>query len=270
MIFNQNKLILFFTLVLVQVLFTYSSPITENNYNVEEELNNTNLLKRTYEPPYNYTLFHVYFKKPDNWGDKIYAYIYDTKKDSEGLNKWPGLEMNTCNHDYCKENPYDYYVILHRSYFNENSRIIFTDGKNHQSPEAFQEGFKLLRFGLYTQDGIKGFCKTADDCSNTYAIIYYISHPDWYGHVYAHYQIGNNNSWTEKPEFMFFENYREDFGSNESYLFVDVKNEKELTVAFCDLIESNWDYQYKARWDNNHGKNFKVYPLTENILHYTV
>ncbi|ORX79743.1 hypothetical protein BCR32DRAFT_327992 [Anaeromyces robustus] len=210
------------------------------------------------------------FEKPNHWGNKVYAYVYDIQKDaaSEGLKQWPGNEMTlydwTENQDLISNNTY--YIGLYRPYFNENTRVIFTDG-THQSTEPFKDGFPLIREGLYTQNGIKALCIWTvkwennkdiyyDDCRSTYAAIYYETKPSWGYKAYAHYQIGKN-SWTEKPVEMRHQNY----DTNEFALYVDVGNDKDITVAFFDG---------ESEWDNNNGQNFKVQPLTDVVLKHTI
>lgn len=61
----------------------------------------------------------VYFEKPEDWGDELFAYVYD---DAEGQNgPWPGREMKQV-----KGNKYKYTFVFDW----ENALIIFSDGTN--------------------------------------------------------------------------------------------------------------------------------------------
>ncbi|ORX79740.1 hypothetical protein BCR32DRAFT_327991 [Anaeromyces robustus] len=240
--------------------------------------------KRTYVPQYIHTTFNVYFEKPSHWGDEIFAYVYDFENDSttEGLENWPGrkmalhieeeIELNGTknkNNNNNNKNNNTYFVTYYRPVFTPNARIIFSDGKN-QSPGVLQEGFPLVRRGLYTENGIKAICVWSNklsnnnnnsyvqynDCRSTYAAINYASKEDWGFKAYAHYQIGNGQ-WTKKPVEMQHQNY----DTNEFVLYVDVGKEKDLTVAFFDGDNE---------WDNNNGKNFKVQPLTDVLIQHTI
>ena len=80
----------------------------------------------------------VYFEKPDNWGEKINAYVYS---DSDGEETaWPGLSMTdegdgkysyTCKYDW------------------NTPKIIFNDGTN-QYPGANAEGLLIEEGKTYT------------------------------------------------------------------------------------------------------------------------
>ncbi|MDD6488916.1 MAG: alpha-amylase family glycosyl hydrolase [Clostridia bacterium] len=83
----------------------------------------------------------VSFKKPSDWGDKIYAYIYDeTVKPTEQNAEWPGEEM-TKNAD----GTYSYTLSKDWS----SALIIFNDGAK-QYPAAMEPGAKLVAGQTYT------------------------------------------------------------------------------------------------------------------------
>lgn len=80
----------------------------------------------------------VYFEKPDDWGDTLYAYVYS---DDEMQNaSWPGLEMKKT-----KGNTYKYTFV----YNWENPLIIFTDGEN-QYPAQNEAGLEAENKQTYT------------------------------------------------------------------------------------------------------------------------
>lgn len=75
----------------------------------------------------------VYFEKPDDWGDKIYAYVYDRAENENAV--WPGKEMT-------KESDGTYSYEMTRKW--KNPRIIFNDGAEDgsvQYPE--KKGLKV-------------------------------------------------------------------------------------------------------------------------------
>ncbi|ORX79744.1 hypothetical protein BCR32DRAFT_327993 [Anaeromyces robustus] len=244
--FKQNKLFICFTLILIQVFTSFSAPISSKNN------------KRSYIPTHELYPYPVYFEKPKNWGDKIYAYIYHINGEANSndkLEEWPGREMITLNK---RKNIYE--TSFAHKHFGEISRIIFTDGKN-QTPAAFQEGFPLSRHGYYTTKGLKSLCPqfhydaenkdTALDCAK-YAAIYYNANIKW-DKIYAHYQIGNG-PWTQVPGKQMTKVH---YFANEYAFFVEVGNDNEVTVAFNNG---------EGDWDNNNGQNYKVKALVENIV----
>ena len=87
----------------------------------------------------------VKFKKPEGWGDKVYAYVYN----SEGAEnaKWPGVEM-TADGDgtYSYTLPDDI----------EDGMIIFNEGEGddkRQYPGKQQEGLKVTAGTVYSVEG---------------------------------------------------------------------------------------------------------------------
>ncbi|HBM98305.1 MAG TPA: hypothetical protein DD413_02645 [Ruminococcus sp.] len=79
----------------------------------------------TYKQTYEITKgVKVYFEKPDDWDDEIYAYVYNDDLDENDI--WPGIEMEkTSDGKYC-------YTFT--KYF-ETPYIIFNDG---DAADAFQ------------------------------------------------------------------------------------------------------------------------------------
>ncbi|HCA05272.1 MAG TPA: hypothetical protein DEO32_05180 [Ruminococcaceae bacterium] len=77
----------------------------------------------------------VYFEKPSNWGDKIYAYVYNVDEDEN--DSWPGEEMK-------KESGGKYSYTLTDEW--KSPMIIFNDGDAENSvqyPEAGAKGFEV-------------------------------------------------------------------------------------------------------------------------------
>lgn len=83
----------------------------------------------------------VYFKKPANWKDTLYAYIYD---DSDGglkiLKEWPGNKM--------KDEGDGLYSYTFESEWS-GGLIMFSDGKN-QYPSSNQPGTAIVADKVYT------------------------------------------------------------------------------------------------------------------------
>lgn len=77
------------------------------------------------------------FKKPKSWGDKIYAYIYDSV-DNEA--EWPGNEMKKL-----KNGKYEYECKFEW----KNAYVIFSDG-NTQYPGENEQGMPLEKDKEYT------------------------------------------------------------------------------------------------------------------------
>ena len=82
----------------------------------------------------------VTFIKPDNWSDKIFAYVYDG--DGAEEKAWPGTEMKNLG-----DGKYEYTF----EYEWEDSYIIFSDGEN-QYPEQGADGFTLDKDTEYKVD----------------------------------------------------------------------------------------------------------------------
>lgn len=77
------------------------------------------------------------FKKPENWNDKIYAYIYDSVDNEE---EWPGKEMKKL-----KNGKYEYECRFEW----KNAYVIFSDG-NTQYPGENEQGFPLEKDKEYS------------------------------------------------------------------------------------------------------------------------
>ena len=77
----------------------------------------------------------VYFEKPDDWGDKVYAYVYNIDEDENDV--WPGVEMKHESGDkYSYELDDDW----------DSPRIIFNDGKEEnalQYPGVYEKSLEL-------------------------------------------------------------------------------------------------------------------------------
>ena len=83
----------------------------------------------------------IYFQKPADWGDKVYAYVYDETSGTAIENKgWPGEEM-TLEGDgkYCYTFTKEWATAL----------VIFTDGTN-QSNGALEPGADVVADKVYT------------------------------------------------------------------------------------------------------------------------
>lgn len=82
----------------------------------------------------------VYFEKPDNWGDTLYAYVYGASGGSQN-SAWPGLEMEKVS-----DNKYEYSF----NFDWENALIIFTDGNENQYPGKDEQGLVIEVDKTYT------------------------------------------------------------------------------------------------------------------------
>lgn len=82
----------------------------------------------------------ISFEKPDDWGDVIYAYVYDETVNPLQKNAlWPGVEMTRDD-----GNVYSY--TLDRDW--GNALVIFSDGTN-QYPAAMEPGMPLIPYENY-------------------------------------------------------------------------------------------------------------------------
>ena len=84
----------------------------------------------------------VYFEKPSNWGNTVYAYVYDESSSSDVLQNrpWPGVPMEI-------EADGTYSYTFDRQW--TNPLIIFTDGTN-QSNGALEPGAAVIANKIYT------------------------------------------------------------------------------------------------------------------------
>eukprot|EP00833_Pecoramyces_ruminatium_P011036 jgi/Orpsp1_1/1185068/evm.model.c7180000092196.1 len=252
-----TNLLFFVTLLLSQALFSFASPINAS----EDSLN-----KRSF-PPFHARYSPVFFMKPKNWNNNIYAYVY-TKNESikleSDISQWPGKKMNngfSYNEDELK---YNYFTVNIPYGHYDNSYIIFSDGE-HQVPGAWKEGFELIVNGVYDESGIIG---TRDNKNFEYlnpelaygnfAEIYYRpkNNKNMYGslrvEVFAHYKIGNGE-WNSIPgDKMNGEPYSGYYITN-----IDLGDADEFTICFTDG---------KGNWDNNNGENFKFKKFQTYII----
>ncbi|OUM61820.1 carbohydrate-binding module family 26 protein, partial [Piromyces sp. E2] len=136
---SLNIFTIFCTLFLSQIFSTFASPLpipAENIINIE---------KKSFTP-FELHTSAIYFLKPSNWGDDIYAYHYseDNSMNTYPYQKWPGRKM--------KKMDGFYYDIFYNQYFmTGNRKVIFTDGKN-QVPGVMETGFNLVIDAVYNQD----------------------------------------------------------------------------------------------------------------------
>ena len=97
----------------------------------------------------------VYFEKPDNWGNNINIYLYDSSTDSTVGENWPGTAMTDSGdgkvyvYEYTNSNP--------------NLMIVFNDGSN-QAPG--DKGFEYKNLGYYTSSGYQYTVKPAEALTN--------------------------------------------------------------------------------------------------------
>lgn len=90
----------------------------------------------------------IYFSKPSNWGNTVYAYVYNENGTvTENNGTWPGVAMS-----YTSSNGY-YNYSFHEDW--SNAKVIFSDGTN-QTPEANKPGFAVNEDHLYDTSGDTG------------------------------------------------------------------------------------------------------------------
>eukprot|EP00833_Pecoramyces_ruminatium_P016281 jgi/Orpsp1_1/1190313/evm.model.d7180000078197.1 len=240
------SLFLFCTLFLTQIFSASALPINGNS----------TLEKRKIRPVRHLNSF-IYFRKPDNWGENVNAYIY---KNGEVKDNWPGFSMAFNE----KENFY-HLAIENQVFFDkEDLRVIFNDGeKSHQAPGVMQEGFVLTMDGVYDENGIIGitnekpngiYFNGADKLYYTkdrIRILYRPKENFFEGHdIYAHYKIGNGN-WNDIPG-----DKLKGYWSGFSYINIDLYEADEVTIVFTD----------GKKWDNNNGKDYKFKKYVNNII----
>ncbi len=84
----------------------------------------------------------VYFEKPDDWADEIYAYVYDVNEDENDF--WPGVEMT-------KESDGKYSYTFEKDW--DTPYIIFNDGSATDSVQYPQgQGLTVEPDKTYTVD----------------------------------------------------------------------------------------------------------------------
>eukprot|EP00833_Pecoramyces_ruminatium_P001399 jgi/Orpsp1_1/1175431/evm.model.c7180000053826.1 len=240
-----NSLLLFCTLVLSQIFSVNALPINQKN----------SLEKRNI-PPFQYLYSFVYFKKPNNWGNTIHAFIY--QEGGDGMN-WPGQEMTF------KESDNFYHLAVENIYIfeNDNLRIIFNDGTN-QSPAKMEEGFPFVMDGVYDETGLIGVTNEKANPVDTTGPehLYYSTglvrvlyrpkenYFKSYDEIYAHYKVGNGN-WNNIPG-----EKLTGFWGGFFYINVDLHDAEDLTIAFTD----------GEKWDNNDGKNYQFNRYSKTII----
>jgi len=87
----------------------------------------------------------VTFVKPDSWGDKVYAYVYDETTEAPTVIEnaaWPGVEM-----EHVEGNKYRY--TFEKNWEGYEPLIIFNDS-NNQSNEAMEPGENVINGKEYT------------------------------------------------------------------------------------------------------------------------
>lgn len=136
----------------------------------------------------------VYFTKPSNWGNKVYAYIYDERgsKVKEAA-AWPGVELKD-------EGDSKYSYTFTEAW--DNALIIFSDGTN-QVPAANEPGMLVEPEKTYTIDSAStktdtGTAGTADTDTNAEGVTVYFTKPSSWGNtVYAYVYDGGDQvaSW---------------------------------------------------------------------------
>ena len=86
----------------------------------------------------------IKFVKPDSWGDKVYAYIYDETVNPVKENAaWPGVEMTSDGDAYT--------YTLDDEW--GNALVIFNDGGDNQYPSAMKPGQQLKAGNTYSVEG---------------------------------------------------------------------------------------------------------------------
>ena len=87
----------------------------------------------------------VTFVKPDSWGDKVYAYVYDETTEAPTVIEnaaWPGVEM-----EHVEGNKYKY--TFEKNWEGYEPLIIFNDS-NNQSNAAMEPGENVINGKEYT------------------------------------------------------------------------------------------------------------------------
>ncbi|OUM59631.1 carbohydrate-binding module family 26 protein [Piromyces sp. E2] len=149
---SLNIFAIFCTLFLSQIFSIFASPLpVENIIDIE---------KKSFTP-FELHTSAIYFLKPSNWGDDIYAYHYseDNTMNTYPYQQWPGRKM--------KKMDGFYYDIFYNQYFmTGNRKVIFTDGKN-QVPGVMESGFNLVIDAVYNQYGITGISYYKPESDNS-------------------------------------------------------------------------------------------------------
>jgi len=125
---------------------TKSSLSTKANSNTitNIQLSSSSNISKSSSNVSNNNSISLYFKKPNSWNEKIYAYVYSyNSKIVSEVKKWPGIPMNKINND-------TFSITFDNSY--DNGYVIFTD-MNQQIPESGKAGFSIKKNGLYNSNG---------------------------------------------------------------------------------------------------------------------
>lgn len=182
---------------------------------------------------------NIYFEKPSNWGNTIYAYVYDESGETVLKNaNWPGAVMN-----------YDSSIGCYKYSFKNdwsNARVIFTDNKN-QTPGANETGFKVKDGAVYNQNGDTGRSITSSSTvspsptkeNENKVTIYYRT--NW-STANIHYKIGNG-SWTAVPGVIM-----SSYDGSYKVTTIDLGSSNSLTACFNDG-NGNWDSKYGTNYD---------------------
>ena len=86
----------------------------------------------------------VYFKKPNDWGASVNAYVYDLSGDKKNA-EWPGEAMESVGSDVYK------YTIDCTGY--TKAGVIFNDGTK-QAPAPMTDGFVVIHNAWYSTSGL--------------------------------------------------------------------------------------------------------------------
>ena len=166
----------------------------------------------------------VYFTKPSNWGNKVYAYIYDERgsKVKEAA-AWPGVELKD-------EGDSKYSYTFTEAW--DNALIIFSDGTN-QVPAANEPGMLVEPEKTYTTDSAStktdtGTAGTTDTDTNAEGVTVYFTKPSSWGNtIYAYVYDGGDQvaAWPGTA-------CKDEGNSKYSYTFT--KNWKNPLIIFTD------------------------------------
>lgn len=130
----------------------------------------------------------IYFTKPSNWGDKIYAYVYDESGNSvKTAAEWPGVEMTN-------EGDSKYSYTFTEAW--DNALIIFSDGAN-QVPAANEPGMTVEPDKTYSTSSASSKTETgspgegAEDPSDSIKV-YFTKPSGWGDTIYAYIYNGGD------------------------------------------------------------------------------
>ena len=112
----------------------------------------------------------IKFKKPEDWGDTIYAFVYNEKTPDKNNAEWPGVKMKKeSDGTYSYKVPGDI----------ENAVIMFNDGKSEGDDDEKNQYPDTNEPGEAVEDG-----KTYE-VPTTYGKITFVKPDDWGETVYA-------------------------------------------------------------------------------------